>query len=70
MIENKFVKGWDGNWYHDLGIVGATGCPPTFSHSKELIERESPDYCPTDYIEALDEPISSNDEDLIDWEWE
>ncbi len=69
MNNNEFVKGWDGNWYHDLGILGATGCPEPFSHSKELIERESPDYDPTDYIDALDEPVSFTDEDLLDWDF-
>lgn len=70
MDKNGFVKSWDGNWYPDIGVVGVTGCPIPFSHSQELNERESPDYSPTDYIEASDEPINLVDDNLIDWEWE
>jgi len=70
MDKNEFTKGWDGNWYHDLGIVGATGCRMPFSHSKELIERESSDYYPYSYIEDDDEPLSIDSASLADWDWE
>jgi len=37
---------------------------------EELKERASGEYSPYDYIEDMEDPVTLNDEKIIDYEWE
>ena len=39
-------------------------------YEEEVLERQSDDYSPYDYIEDRDDPVLLDEQNLLDWNWE
>lgn len=39
-------------------------------YAEEVAERESDDYSPYNYIEEAEDPLTFNEQHLIEWDWE